>query len=390
MKKKLKTTAICLGGGSGTRMGTETPKVLLPVNGVPAIVYSLKTLNSSELIDEIILVCPQGKINKYQNILTGCGFEKLRKIVEGGKERSDSVYNALCTIDSECGYVLIHDGARPMLSEEYIKIVLEQCQIKKSAIAARPVVNTIKKVNASEIIDTVDRNNLWEVYTPQCFEFNLIKKAYDYVMENNIIITDDAGALEAIGEKVYVADIGSRDFKLTTPEDIELVEKLLMKNNEIRIGLGFDVHRFAENRKLILGGVEIPFEKGLLGHSDADVLTHAVMDALLGAAGLPDIGQLFPDSSAEFKDIYSITLLKKVYAKIADMGYTVNNIDAVAACEKPKISPYRDEMIKCIADALMCDTQRINIKGTTTEKLGFEGRGEGISARCVAALVRTK
>ena len=134
----------------------------------------------------------------------------------------------------------------------------------------------------------------------------------------------------------------------------------------------------------------MPFEKGLLGHSDADVLTHAVMDALLGAAGLPDIGQLFPDSSAEFKGIYSITLLKKVYEKIKELSCTINNIDVVVACEKPKISPYRDKMIKCLADALNCTPQRINIKGTTTEKLGFEGRGEGISARCVASLIITE
>ena len=316
MKKNLKTIAVCLAGGSGTRMGSETPKVLLPVNDVPAIVYSLRAFESSDLIDEIILVCPPGQADDYKAAISAYGFKKQQRIVEGGIERSDSVYNALCSIDNECGYVLIHDGARPMINEEHIKIVLEKCKIKNSAIAARPVVNTLKKVNTDEITDTVDRNNLWEVYTPQCFEYGLIKKAYDYVIKNKIAITDDAGAFEAIGEKVYVADIMSRDFKLTTPGDIELVEKLLMKKNELRIGLGFDVHRFAENRKLVLGGVEIPFEKGLLGHSAADVLTHAVMDALLGAAGLPDIGQLFPDSSAEFKGIYSITLLKKVYEKI--------------------------------------------------------------------------
>ena len=388
MKKIHKTYAVCLAGGSGKRMGTETPKILLPVNGVPTIIYSLKAFNYSPQIDEIVLICPKGQLSEYIQLLSNYNFEKITKVIEGGEERTNSVYNGLCEISKDCAYVLIHDGARPMIRDEYIETVLTKCKDKKSAIAAKPVVNTIKKVDIDEIITTVDRADLWEVYTPQCFEYTLIKTAYEYVVKNNIQITDDASALEAIGEKVYVVDIGSRDFKLTTPSDIELLETLLMKNNNIRIGLGFDVHRFAENRKLVLGGVDIPFDKGLLGHSDADVLTHAIMDGILGAAGLPDIGQLFPDSSNEFKDIYSIKLLEKVMNKIINIGYTINNIDAVIACEIPKIAPYRNDIIDCLAKALMCDKERVNIKGTTTEKLGFEGRGEGITARCVVSLIK--
>lgn len=388
-KSQNKTYAIVLAGGSGKRMGTETPKVLLPLNGTPALIYSLKAFNASNMIDGIVLVCPEDNIDEYTALAKEHNIDKLIKAAAGGMERTYSVYNGLCAVDN-CDYVLIHDGARPMLRSEYIKAVLEKCKTTKSAIAAKPIVNTIKKVNDDEITNTVDRSDLWEVYTPQCFEYTLIKRAYDYVINNDIAITDDASALEAIGQKVYVVDIKNRDFKLTTPSDIKLVEKLIMENNEIRVGLGFDVHRYAEDRKMILGGVEIPYEKGLLGHSDADVLTHAVMDAILGAAGLPDIGQLFPDSSNEFKDIYSITLLKKVMGKVMDAGYTINNIDAVIACEAPKIAPYRDEMIACLSDALMCDMDRINIKGTTTEKLGFEGRGEGISSRCIASLNKHK
>ena len=369
-------------------MGTETPKVLLPINGIPALIYSLETFNKSKHIDEIVLVCPKGQAEKYNNNLKNYKLNKITKVIEGGLERINSVYNGLCVIEDSCNYVLIHDGARPMLTDTYIDIVLQKCREKGSAIAAKPVVNTIKKVNGDRIENTIDRANLWEVYTPQCFGYSLIKKAYDYVIKNDIQITDDASALEAIGENVYVVDIERRDFKLTSPSDIELVEKLLKKDNSMRVGLGFDVHRFAENRKLILGGIEIPYEKGLLGHSDADVLTHAVMDGILGAAGLPDIGQLFPDSSSEFKDIYSIKLLNKVIKKIIELGYKVNNIDAVIACEMPKIAPYRNEMIECLSKALECEASQINIKATTTEKLGFEGRGEGISARCVVSLIK--
>lgn len=387
MKKTHKTYAIVLAGGSGKRMASETPKTLLPINGTPALVYSLEVFSKSEHIDKVVLVCPNGQMQKYKDLLNTYDFDKLAKIVEGGIERTHSVYNGLCAVKN-CDYVLIHDGARPMITDDYINLVLKKCKQTKSAIAAKPVVNTIKKVNVDEIKSTVQRTNLWEVYTPQGFEYSLIKSAYDYVIENEICITDDAGALEAIGEKVYVVDIGSRDFKLTTQSDIELVEKLLMENYEMRVGLGFDVHAFAKNRKLILGGVQIPYDKGLLGHSDADVLTHAVMDSILGAAGLPDIGQLFPDSSTQFKDSYSIKLLGKVMEKVTNLGYLVNNIDAVIACEMPKIAPHRDAMISCLSVALMCDKNRINIKGTTTEKLGFEGRGEGISARCIVSLIK--
>ena len=366
-------------------MGSQIPKVLLPINNIPALIHSLKTFNISNQIDEIILVCPKGQKIKYKVLIEGYHIDKLNTVVEGGDERTNSVYNGLCAA-KECGYVLIHDGARPMLKDDYIQMVLKKTKAKGSAIAAKPVVNTIKKVSDDQIKTTVDRSNLWEVYTPQCFEYSLVKNAYDYVIENNIAITDDASAIEATGEKVYVVDIGHRDFKLTTPGDIELVEKLLIENYEMRMGLGFDVHKFTENRKLILGGIEVPYEKGLLGHSDADVLTHAVMDGILGAANLPDIGQLFPDSSSEFKDIYSIQLLEKVMIKVIELGYSINNIDAVIACEKPKIAPYREEMIECLSRALQCEKERVNIKGTTTEKLGFEGRGEGISARCIVSL----
>ena len=387
MKKKHKVSAIVLAGGSGTRMSSAQPKVLLPINDKPALLYSLEAFNRSPLIDEIVLVCPKNNLMKYKTMFSSCSINKLVLFVEGGDERTNSVFNGLYAV-KDCDYVLIHDGARPMIREDYIMKVLEKAKSKNSAIAGKPVINTIKKVNGDSIEQTIDRSALWEVYTPQCFKYSLIHQAYDYVIENDISITDDASAVEAIGEKVFVVDIGQRDFKLTTPDDIELVKRMLNGNLNIKIGIGFDVHKFAEGRKLVLGGIEIPYEKGLAGHSDADVLTHAVMDGILGAAGLPDIGQLFPDSSSEFKDIYSIELLKKVVFEISSLGYIVNNIDAVVACEKPKISPYRRHIIECLSKALKCEPQQVSIKGTTKEKLGFEGRGEGISARSVVSLIK--
>ncbi|MBN2880047.1 MAG: 2-C-methyl-D-erythritol 2,4-cyclodiphosphate synthase [Clostridia bacterium] len=390
MKKKYKAFAIVLSAGSGKRMESDTPKTLLPINSIPAIIYSLNAFISSDYTDEIIIVCPKGETLKYEQLLKEYNLFGKAEITEGGEERSDSVYSGLLAAEGKCDYVMIHDAARPMINEECIGLCMEKCIEKGSAIAAKPLVNTLKKVSKDKIENNIDREGLWEVYTPQCFAYAMIRKAYDNVIKNNIPVTDDAGAMEKIGAATYVVAIPQRDFKLTTPDDIELVEKLLMNNDEIRVGIGFDVHKFAENRKLVLGGVEIPYKKGLLGHSDADVLTHAIMDSILGAASLPDIGSLFPDTSDKFKGIYSIKLLEKVYEEISKLGFTINNIDAVVACEEPKISAYRADMIKRISNALRCEADRINIKGTTTEKLGFEGRGEGISARSIASLKKTK
>ena len=215
------------------------------------------------------------------------------------------------------------------------------------------------------------------VQTPQGFRFDLLMNAYEKAYADGYYGTDDASLVERIGVHPALVEGSYANIKLTTREDLPSVT---------RIGKGFDVHRLVEERKCIIGGVDIPNKKGLLGHSDADVLTHAIMDALLGAAALGDIGRIFPDSDEQFKDADSIKMLEQVGYMIREKGYGISNIDATVICERPKISPYVEEMIENIAKALKIDSDRINIKGTTTEKLGFTGRKEGIAAEAVCIL----
>lgn len=382
--KTMNNYAIILAAGKGTRMN-DNNKILININNMPALKYSLDAFNNNDNIDHIILVCPKNMVLEYTDIISGWNIDKLNDIIEGGESRTTSVYNGLNAVPITCDNVLMHDAARPMINDKCIEKVLADTIKYNASLAAYPVANTLKYAKNLEIINTVDRRDVYEVYTPQGFKYSLIKRAYEKAVKENLIITDDAGAVETLGEKVHLSIIDYRDIKLTTHDDIKQVERLL--NEDIsRIGIGYDVHRLAENRKLVLGGIEIPFHKGLLGHSDADVLVHAIIDSLLGGAGLGDIGHLFPDTSDEFKDVYSINLLKKVINIVYKKHYFIKNIDSVIVCERPKIAPYKKLMIECISDALSCNKSCINIKATTTEGLGFEGKEEGISAYATTLL----
>ena len=221
------------------------------------------------------------------------------------------------------------------------------------------------------------------IQTPQVFRYELLKRAYEQVNLN--AVTDDSSLIEMMNEEVYIVEGSYDNIKITTQADITYANFISKgeKSMDYRVGIGYDVHQFTEGRPLFLGGVEIPYRMGLLGHSDADVLLHAIMDALLGASGLGDIGRLFPDSEDQYDNISSVKLLRKVADIIAEKGFEVKNIDAVVIAERPKIAPYIEQMIMMISTTIDMDPTRVNIKGTTTEKLGFEGRGEGISAQAV-------
>jgi 2-C-methyl-D-erythritol 4-phosphate cytidylyltransferase/2-C-methyl-D-erythritol 2,4-cyclodiphosphate synthase len=294
----------------------------------------------------------------------------------GGKERQDSVKNALDLLED--GYVLVHDGARPYVTEEVIMNVMMATADKKAAVAAVPSKDTIRQVSGKNSV-TLDRSTLYNVQTPQGFYVPLIKKAFKKAYEDNFYGTDDAMLVERIGAYVAIAEGSYGNIKITTKEDLPV---------DMRVGSGFDVHRLIENRSLILCGVKIPFEKGLLGHSDADVAIHALMDAMLGAAALGDIGKHFPDTDDKYKGISSVLLLKKVNELIAELGYKVNNVDITIMAQVPKLLPYIQAMREKIAETLEIDENRVNVKATTTEKLGFVGREEGIAAEAVCTINR--
>lgn len=377
MYKGRKVTAVVTAAGSGRRMGTPLPKQFLKIGGKTVLEKAVEPFEASEHVDEIIVVGS----SEFLELCTGlcCQFSKFSRAVAGGKERQDSVRNALNLVED--GYVLIHDGARPYVDMETIMRVLEAAAGTGAAVAAVPVKDTVRQTRGGDNTDsiTLPRDRLYSVQTPQGFDVALIREAYAAAEAEGFLGTDDGGLAERAGHPVTIVEGSYRNIKITTQEDLPM---------ETRIGTGFDVHRLTEGRKLILCGTEIPFEKGLLGHSDADVAVHALMDAMLGAAAMGDIGRHFPDTDDAYKGISSMILLQKVRELIEQEGFRLGNADITIMAQRPKLSPYIEKMRTNIAAVLGMDAGSINVKATTTEKLGFVGRQEGIAAEAVCTINR--
>lgn len=377
MYKGRKVTAVVTAAGSGRRMGTPLPKQFLKIGGKTVLEKAVEPFEASEHVDEIIVVGS----SEFLELCTGLcrQFSKFSRAVAGGKERQDSVRNALNLVED--GYVLIHDGARPYVDMETIMRVLEAAAGTGAAVAAVPVKDTVRQTRGGDNTDsiTLPRDRLYSVQTPQGFDVALIREAYAAAEAEGFLGTDDGGLAERAGHPVTIVEGSYRNIKITTQEDLPM---------ETRIGTGFDVHRLTEGRKLILCGIEIPFEKGLLGHSDADVAVHALMDAMLGAAAMGDIGRHFPDTDDAYKGISSMILLQKVRELIEQEGFRLGNADITIMAQRPKLSPYIEKMRTNIAAVLGMDVGSINVKATTTEKLGFVGRQEGIAAEAVCTINR--
>ncbi|MEA3423465.1 MAG: 2-C-methyl-D-erythritol 4-phosphate cytidylyltransferase [Bacillota bacterium] len=374
MYKEFKVIVVVPAAGSGKRMNSDKNKLLVKIGKDTIVEKTLDVFEKNKYIDEMIVVTNDSEII---NIVRK--FSKVRNTISGGVTRQESVYKGISSIEED-GIVLIHDAARPFITDEIIERVIEMTHLYKACIPAVKIKDTIKTIDGKFISKTLDRDSLISVQTPQGFRLNILKEAYE--LKNSYPATDDASLVEKLGYPVLVVRGDYNNIKLTTTEDIKHARSI-GGVNDVRIGIGFDVHKLVENRDLILGGVKIPYEKGLLGHSDADVLVHAIMDAVLGSIGKGDIGRIFPDTDNDFKNISSLLLLKEVGVILDKEGYKINNIDAVVIAQKPKISPFIEEMKKNIAMTLNADISQINIKGTTTERLGFEGRGEGISSQAV-------
>mgnify|MGYP001365092819 CR=1 FL=1 len=388
----MKTVAIIPAGGAGRRFNAGKAKQYLSLNGLPVLVHALKVFEQTEDIDEIILVVPETDIKSVRDKLISINnLQKVAKIVPGGAKRQDSVRNGIAAIEGKCDIVVVHDGVRPFVTVEMIQRAVEAARKFQAAVIGVPAKDTIKETEADDFIErTVPRQNLWITQTPQAFRFDVLQKAYEAACRDNYCGTDDASLVERIGIKVKMISGSYENIKITTPEDL-VVAEALMKNKaggemQVRTGFGYDSHRFAEGRKLILGGVEIPFAKGLQGHSDADALIHAVCDALLGAAGSGDIGRHFPDTDLAYKDISSIILLERVREIIAAKGFFVTNIDISVIMEKPKLAPFAGEITANMAKTLNLSAGDVNLKAKTNEGMGFVGRNEGIAVFAVATL----
>lgn len=413
MYKDRKTVLILAAAGKGTRLGYSLPKQFIKMEGLgdrSPLQKSILTAGIVNEIDQIIVVTnPEyveltheqladeadahsssaAKIEidgvlqtadkagaSYSPRLAGKDLElKKIEVIQGGASRQESTSLGIrfaLKSKPEDYIILIHDAARSNASPELYRRVIKEAYEKGAVVPAIRLKDTIRDVKKG----TLNRDDLRAVQTPQGFAGEIILNAIKYAEENCFVGTDEGSLVDFAGLPVHTVLGSESNIKITNPEDL---------SKTVCVGSGYDVHAFSENRKLILGGVDIPFEKGLLGHSDADVLTHALMDAILGAMGEGDIGLLFPDTSQEYKGVSSIELLKRVVALMNEKFYTLENADITVICQAPKIRQYIDEMKKNL-ELVLSPKNGINIKGTTTERLGFEGRGEGIAASATVLL----
>ncbi len=369
--------AVILCGGSGSRMGARENKTLLRIGSVPAIVRCFRAFQG--LVRGAVLVTRAGEEALFGQVLSDWGLSPL-SVVPGGEDRQASALAGLRALPPDGDVALIHDGARPFVTQEIIRRVLDSVERYGSGVAAVPARDTIKKADENGLVlETLDRRELWQMQTPQGFLIRDLILAHETVAAR---CTDDAALMEAAGHSVRLVLGGYDNIKLTSPEDLRMGRSMLTP----RVGTGYDAHRLAENRELWLGGVKIPYEKGLLGHSDADAALHALTDALLGAAALGDIGKLFPDSDMKYKDISSLILLSEARRVIESAGFSIGSVDVTIIAQAPKLAPYIPQMREKIAKALLIPAGQVSVKATTTEHMGFEGRGEGISAMATAVV----
>lgn len=376
MYRDNRVIAIIVAAGRGKRLGSSLPKQFLKVRGRTILEMSVEAFEQNKYVDEIFVAANADYCELTEKLCRG--FSKLKKIVAGGAERQDSVRAALDCLRGENGIVLVHDAARPFVSEAVINAVIEGTADFGAAIPTVPAKDTIRQVDGTGS-RTLQRETLACVQTPQGFRISLIKHAFEKAQAEGFLGTDDASLVERMGINISMVQGEDANRKITTREDLE---------TEMRIGTGYDVHRLVEGRPLVLCGEQIPYEKGLLGHSDADVALHALMDAMLGAAGLGDIGKHFPDTDERYRGISSMKLLQKTAELLREAGYFLGNADITIIAQRPKIAGYIPKMRANIAAIMNCDENKINIKGTTTEKLGFVGREEGIASEAVCILYR--
>lgn len=383
MLQNEKVCAVIVAGGSSRRMGFD--KLLAPLEGGTVIGKSVRAFAEHPMVDEIVVVASTS--NREEILRQVQGLPKLKAVVTGGAERSDSVRCGLDAADAV--WAAIHDGARPFVSETVITRALEGAVATGCAAPAVPVKDTIKVAKEGAVIATPDRAALYAVQTPQVVHCARYRRALENLA--GMPVTDDCMVMEHDGCEVRLTPGDYANRKITTPEDLPPVKENDVSNAilpAIRVGHGYDVHRLVEGRRLIMGGCDIPFEKGLLGHSDADVLAHAVADALLGAAALGDIGKHFPDTDPAYAGADSLQLLHHVCVLLEKEGWHPVNVDATVLCQRPKLAPFIPQMRDNLAAAMGVDISCVSVKATTEEKLGFTGAGEGIAAHCVALIAR--
>lgn len=374
----MKVCGIVVAAGAGKRLGADQNKVLLPLMGRPLFLYALMALRP--LCHHLILVTRADERAAFEALLQEHRLQ-VDQLVPGGRERRDSVENALTAMPAGCDIVLVQDGARPFLSQDLVRRVIDAARADGAAVPAIPVRDTLRKAENGATA-TVSREGLYQVQTPQGFQTALLKRAY---REHPEAATDDAGLVERLGHPVTLVPGDARNLKITHPEDFTMAQQLLA--GSLRLGTGYDIHRLVPGRHLVLGGVLIPHPLGLLGHSDADAPLHALMDALLGACALGDIGQHFPDSDLKYKGASSLQLLAETRGILARHGFLPQQADLTILAQRPRLAPYIPQMRQNIAGALGLPLPRVSVKATTTEGLDAVGREEAIAAQAAVTVL---
>jgi 2-C-methyl-D-erythritol 4-phosphate cytidylyltransferase/2-C-methyl-D-erythritol 2,4-cyclodiphosphate synthase len=381
-------TAIIAAAGSGSRLGSEVPKQLLDVGGRSMLARSVAAFDTHPAISDIIVVMPASLVDAGGIDYIGPTRHELR-LVTGGDRRQDSVANAFDRVTDRAEVVLIHDAARPFVSAETISRTIDAAARHGAAIAVLEVRDTIKRVEHDVIVETVPRESMFLAQTPQGFRRDVLAAAIA-VGRSGIGATDEAALAERAGYPVHVVRGETANVKITTEDDLAVARRHAGAAASGRVGTGYDLHRLVDGRRLVLAGVTIPSSRGALGHSDADVVCHAVTDAILGAANLGDIGRHFPDNDARWKGASSIALLKHAVALVAAGRFEIANVDVTVILESPKITDYIELMRVGLAGALAIEPTRVSIKGKTNEGVDAVGRGEAIAAHAVALLRDTK
>jgi 2-C-methyl-D-erythritol 4-phosphate cytidylyltransferase/2-C-methyl-D-erythritol 2,4-cyclodiphosphate synthase len=379
------TVVIVVAGGTGRRMGASVPKQFLPLAGRPLLDRTLSSASSSPDVDGIVLALPPDTPEEVKESYRR--FPKMVAVADGGARRQDSVRNALEAVPREAGVILVHDAVRPFATPALFSLCARAAEEKGAVVPVVPVRDTVKTRGPEEgTVVTRDRGDYLLAQTPQGFRADILREAYAKASRDGTTGTDDASLVEAAGLPVAAIPGEETNIKVTLPSDMRMAAGLVGEEPDLRIGMGGDAHRLVEGIPLWLGGVRVDHPKGLLGHSDGDVLLHALADAIYGALGDHDIGFHFPPGKEETRGISSRLILAHARSRMASRGFGLLGLDAVVVCEAPKIAPIADAIRNSIAGILSVAPDRVSVKGKTTEGMGFEGRGEGISAWAVALL----
>ena len=379
--------ALILAGGRGTRLGAELPKQYLPLGDGVVLRHAVRNFVDHPGIDDVRVVIGAGDRERCDSALAG--LDLLEPVTGGGSRQESARLGLESLVPISPKRVLIHDAARPFADAGTIARTLAALDTHPAALPALPVSDTLKRERSGDgdrmIAETVERAGLWRAQTPQGFRFAEILAAHRTAA--GLTLTDDAAVAEQAGLDVALVSGNEENVKITTEEDLDRARRRLEgRHVDLRTGTGFDVHKFGEGDAVTLCGVEIPHDRALAGHSDADVGMHAITDALLGAIAEGDIGIHFPPSDPRWRGEPSRTFLRHAAELVRSRGGSIVNLDLTLICERPRIAPHRESMIRRIAETLGIEPGRVSIKATTTEGLGFTGRGEGIAAQAVATV----